>query len=87
MDYSIDNSLNKILNQLDKRQEKVIKNRYGLNGKKYTLQEIGDDLGVTRERVRQIENHTSKKVKPLIKKEFSQLIKKSGGYFKENLWY
>ena len=50
--------LNAHLECLTKRQRTVIIQRYGLGEERLprTLQEIGDDMGVTRERVRQIES-------------------------------
>ena len=46
-----------ILKTLQPREEKVIRMRFGLeDGNEHTLEEIGRSLGVTRERVRQIEN-------------------------------
>lgn len=45
-----------LLKNLPERPKEVIARRYGvLSGKEETLQEIGDDKGITRERVRQIE--------------------------------
>ncbi|MDY0209839.1 MAG: sigma-70 family RNA polymerase sigma factor [Acholeplasma sp.] len=44
-----------LLNQLGPRDEQVIKYRFGLyDGKYYTLEEIGNLMGLTRERIRQI---------------------------------
>ncbi|MBI3983812.1 RNA polymerase sigma factor RpoD/SigA, partial [Candidatus Microgenomates bacterium] len=44
-----------ILGTLDKeRERRIIAGRFGLSGRKETLEEIGQQLGITRERVRQI---------------------------------
>jgi DNA-directed RNA polymerase delta subunit len=71
--------INKIINNLfsgfNDKQKKIINERFGLNGERRTLQAVGDDLGITRERVRQIENQATKALKAQIKKEFSDLIK------------
>ena len=54
------------LGQLPAREREVLELRYGLNGRDpLTLEEVGDAFGVTRERIRQIENHTLKKLKVL----------------------
>ena len=43
-------------NKLTEREQKIIRLRYGIDdGKERTLAEVGDILGVTRERVRQLE--------------------------------
>jgi RNA polymerase sigma factor (sigma-70 family) len=47
--------LNKLLCALDERSARVIKLRFGLLSEPKTLQEIADVMGVTRERIRQIE--------------------------------
>jgi RNA polymerase primary sigma factor len=50
--------LQDILRYLSPREVRILQLRYGLvDGETYTLEEIGKKLGVTRERVRQIEAH------------------------------
>ncbi len=45
------------LNALEPRMRLVLERRYGLDGKpSQTLEDLGNDLGITRERVRQLEN-------------------------------
>lgn len=52
-----------ILNTIDKEREReIITRRFGLHGRKETLEEIGNFLGITRERVRQIEKQTLMKL-------------------------
>lgn len=51
----------KLLAALDARSRDIIARRFGLNGgKRETLEDIGKEYGITRERVRQIESHTKK---------------------------
>ena len=46
------------------REQKLIRLRYGLDdGKERTLAEVGEILGVTRERIRQIEKRILRKLK------------------------
>ena len=45
-----------ILRHLSEREQKIIRMRYGLgSGRNHTLEEVGQEIGVTRERIRQIE--------------------------------
>jgi RNA polymerase primary sigma factor len=54
------------LEALPERERQVIELRYGLSGAEpLTLEEVGRTFGVTRERIRQIENNTLKKLKRL----------------------
>ncbi len=54
------------LDALPERERQVIELRYGLSGlEPLTLEEVGQTFGVTRERIRQIENNTLKKLKRL----------------------
>jgi RNA polymerase primary sigma factor len=54
------------LSALPERERRVIELRYGLDGTQpCTLEEVGQAFGVTRERIRQIENNTLKKLESL----------------------
>lgn len=56
--------LSKSLHMLTPREEKVIKMRFGLDdGSEYTLEEVGLSFAVTRERIRQIEARTLRKLR------------------------
>ena len=56
------------LNMLEERERKIIEMRYGLiDGEARTLAEIAEELGVSRERVRQIESATLKRIRHLLK--------------------
>ena len=51
--------LSKVLDGLSERERKVIELRFGLvDGHPRTLEEVGREFGVTRERIRQIESKT-----------------------------
>ena len=57
-------SLEAVLNTLQPRETLVIKLRYGLtDGTEYTLADIGRQLGISRERVRQIEDEALRKLR------------------------
>jgi RNA polymerase primary sigma factor len=54
------------LSVLPDRERQVLEMRYGLTGRRpLTLEEVGQAFGVTRERIRQIENNTLKKLQKL----------------------
>lgn len=61
--------IRKMLSQLSPKERDVLILRYGLdnNGTKKTLDEIGSQYGVSRERIRQIENRAIAKLKKLCK--------------------
>jgi RNA polymerase primary sigma factor len=59
-------NVRKALNALPEREREVIEMRFGLKGHEArTLEEVGRAFGVTRERIRQIENNTLKKLEML----------------------
>jgi RNA polymerase primary sigma factor len=59
-------NVRKALDALPQREREVIEMRFGLTGSRpYTLEEVGRAFSVTRERIRQIENHTLKKLESL----------------------
>jgi RNA polymerase primary sigma factor len=59
-------NLHRALAALPEREREVIEMRFGLTGERpYTLEEVGRAFNVTRERIRQIENHTLKKLEAL----------------------
>ena len=55
-DQLLKDQVQDILSTLSDREQKIIKLRFGLeNGKSHTLEEVGQEFAVTRERIRQIE--------------------------------
>ena len=62
--------LENLLELLDQRETKIIGARFGLNGKKpLTLEEISRDFGVTRERIRQVQNIALSKMRRALGKK------------------
>jgi len=63
-------ALQKCLSALSQRERRVLELRYGLNGESpCTLDEVGRAFRVTRERIRQIENQSLKKLRALADSE------------------
>ena len=81
--------INNLFSELSKRERDVVVRRYGLHGKnKETLENIGNAHGLTRERIRQIEFSSVKKLRQLknldsyisnLKKVIYQLLEEHGG--------
>jgi len=72
-DFDPHQTLHNILAALSEREQEIIKLRHGLSGYgKKTLEDIGKQYNVTRERIRQIENTSLKK----INKSFNQTLLK-----------
>ncbi len=85
--FDVNDIFHSILDSLAEKERTVISRRIGLNGERETLQEIGDTYGITRERVRQIEDVGIKKIgrimrsSPLMKLQESgeKILKMHGG--------
>jgi len=60
---TLKNNLETIFSMLDDRERKIIKMRYGIDWTRYTLDDIGKEFNITRERVRQIEAKVLQKLK------------------------
>ena len=57
-------ALNEILDTLTEREADVLRMRFGMyDGRTHTLEEVGQIFGVTRERIRQIENKAIRKLR------------------------
>jgi RNA polymerase primary sigma factor len=53
-----------ILGPLGDRERRILVNRFGLDGsEELTLQRLGQELGITKERVRQIESRAQAKIR------------------------
>lgn len=63
----VQNNINSWLAKLETKQREVVVRRFGLHGyERATLEEVGAELGVTRERVRQIQMDALKKLRRII---------------------
>ena len=62
----LEETVSSVLAHLDAREALVLKARCGIDGDRQTLEEIGCGLGVTRERVRQIEKIALEKCRRLL---------------------
>ncbi len=89
--FNYKKTCSKILEPLSLKQKEIILRRFGLGAKKETLESIGRSLGITRERVRQIEQASFLNLKPEIKKQqkvfkyFKDYLGKRGNLKKEDL--
>ena len=55
-----------MLGRLDERERRIIISRYGINGSnEQTLEQLGRELGITKERVRQIESRAQQKLRKI----------------------
>jgi RNA polymerase primary sigma factor len=63
-----------LLDILDEREKHIINNRFGLNGlRPMLLEEVGREFGVSRERIRQIQNVALTKMRNALRKKDSPL--------------
>ena len=57
--------IRKMLGYLDGREQTIIVRRFGLAGDKQTLVQVGRELGISKERVRQLESRALDKLRTL----------------------
>ena len=69
-DEDLNKHLELWLSQLNDKQKRVVEGRFGLNGHQMsTLEEVGNEIGVTRERVRQIQVEALAKLRDIMERE------------------
>lgn len=75
-----------LIKELNEKEKRAINGRFGLSGRRETLSSIGKELGLSRERIRQIENNSLRKIRVEFSKIHSEKIEeivaaliKSGG--------
>jgi len=73
--------IEKVLDSLSPREVKILQLRYGLlDGESHTLQEVGRKMGVTRERIRQVEAQALRRLRvPGIRKQLRDYLGSSNG--------
>lgn len=71
-DKTTTDMLRELVGQLPDRERTILAFRFGLNGdRERTLEEVGEKFGVTRERIRQIQNMALQKLRKMIEKRES----------------
>jgi RNA polymerase primary sigma factor len=69
-DQNLRDEVSELLSVLDEREKKIIYSRFGLDGgKAKTLEEVGKKFGVTRERIRQLQNIALMKLRRALQKK------------------
>jgi RNA polymerase primary sigma factor len=75
-DKNMRDELRELLEVLDDRERKIILQRFGLDdGKPKTLEEVGKKFGVTRERIRQLQNIALAKLRRALSKKETPIIR------------
>ena len=69
-DLSIRDTIYSVLNTLSERERKIIELRFGFtDGRQHTLEEVGKELNLTKERIRQLEASALKKLRNPVRSE------------------
>ncbi|MBK1828549.1 sigma-70 family RNA polymerase sigma factor [Haloferula rosea] len=79
-DKNLHGELDDLLAVLDQRERQIIDERFGLSGRKpLTLEEVGREFGVTRERIRQLQNVALTKMRKALRRKELPLPKAADG--------
>jgi len=62
-DNHVKDSINNVLGVLSDREREIVESYYGINGDPMTLEMIGDEYGLTKERIRQIKDKAIRKLR------------------------
>ena len=75
-DKNLHGEIDGLLSVLDERERRIIDERFGLTGKTpMTLEDVGREFGVTRERIRQLQNSALNKMRRALSKKEKPLPK------------
>lgn len=74
MKNALSEEIRNIVESLPEKEREVIKYRFGFYGKPHSLKEIGEIMGFTKERVRQIESRAIDRMKEIIKTRSPELL-------------
>ncbi len=69
MQASLSTKVDQLLEDLSEREALILKMRFGFDGEVKTLEEIGKEIGLSRERVRQVEKRAKLKLKTKLQSE------------------
>lgn len=73
-DKNLHGQIDDLLAVLDERERRIIDERFGLDGRKaMTLEDVGREFGVTRERIRQLQNSALTKMRRALRKKEKML--------------
>jgi RNA polymerase primary sigma factor len=74
-DKNLRDELGDLLTVLDERERKILNSRFGLDGSRpKTLEEVGEKFGVTRERIRQLQNIALAKLRRALGKKEQPIL-------------
>ena len=69
MQESLSKKVDQMLEDLSEREATILKMRFGFSGEVKTLEEVGQEIGLSRERVRQIEKRAKERLKSKLQNE------------------
>jgi RNA polymerase primary sigma factor len=80
IDLKLREQMDRVLQTLAKREEKVVRMRFGFeDGRELTLEEVGQEFSVTRERIRQIEAKALRKLRHPSRSKSLDAFREKGG--------